>query len=258
MPIPIESAVVFWASLSSLIGIIGIVAAFRAWHGISAEKKTLEDVTHKLVPSEIWDGAHPYTEAELLSWMQRNQIVSDSHVGDFFRAAWSAWRTGRKTALAEFHTLAAKRERVRISSRLSGGIAALLLVIGIVGTLSSVKPILKNFKIQTSENGDVQDAAQSASRVNELVNSLGDAFWPSLLALVFTILVVGIRGLYTITAQRFSLDLDRFALGTLLPKYKTPTLADDLGGLQKDLSKLTERLLGACWKTPANIIQQST
>ena len=82
--------------------------------------------------------------------MRSRLIHPESGVADVIRACWSASLGSRATSLTELHVLVARRERSKAPARLSAGIAAVLLIIGIVGTLSSVKPILEAFQFRPS------------------------------------------------------------------------------------------------------------
>lgn len=131
--------------------------------------------------------------------------------------------------------LVARRERSKLAGKPSGGIASLLLIIGILGTLWSIHPVLKAFQFKVSastgaipldDGPALVNVADSTELVNSLMNNLGDAFMPSLTALIFTILVVALRGWYSLALHRYTLELDRFApslgrsrtMGAIYPK----------------------------------------
>jgi hypothetical protein len=165
--------------------------------------------------------------------------------------------------------LVARRERGHISTRLSAGISALLLVFGIVGTLSSIKPVLLEFKFQIEaeppigmagdnaeqlgggkQAGEEQELPKDAASVvantelvNRLIHNLGNAFWPSLLALIGTIVVVFFRGVYSLCLHKFALELDRFAVDTLIPRYRVPSLSEQYQEVKATLASVTESLL---------------
>ena len=174
--------------------------------------------------------------------LRHNSIDPESCIADFIRACWSAWLGGRGATLTELHVLVARRERARGSARFSAGIAGLLLVVGIVGTLSSIHPVLKAFQFKVTSDGELEGVVASTELVNSLVNDLGDAFWPSLVALVGTVLVVLFRGLYSLSLHQYVLALDRFAIGTLIPRYRPNSLADEYGEVNSALTQLAERI----------------
>ena len=243
MNIPTTGLPAFWAVVAALIGVIGALAALRAWIVIQQERKKIVAAKGALIGNEAWLGAHGSSEIELNQWLARRGIKSESFISDIVHACWAAWLGGRAASLTELHTLVARRERSKLPAKLSSGVAALLLIIGIVGTLSSVKPILKAFQFKVSSDGELQGAAESTELINGLLSSLGDAFWPSLVALSFTVLVVFIRGIYLMSLHQFSLDLDRFAIGTILPQYRLHSISEEYREVKKILGDLAESIL---------------
>jgi hypothetical protein len=248
---------------------VGCGAALQSWIRISNEKKAVKQADILLLGDGAWNDAYPHDKLQLAIWLRGKGIKPDSHLGDFIRTSWSAWLGGRPASLTELHVLVARRERAYRSTRLSAGIAALLLVLGIIGTLSSIKPVLRDFKFniatETSsepvKEGDQEpiggspfpedsetenDGASVAANtelVNTLIHNLGNAFWPSLLALVGTICVVSCRGLYSLTLHKFILDLDSFAVDTLIPRYRVPSLSEQYQEVKVTLARVTESLL---------------
>lgn len=260
--------------LISLIAIliaasIGCITALLSWTRISVETKGIKRAESTLTGDSVWQGAYPHDKLKLAVWLRENGIKPDSHLGDFIRTCWSAWLGGRPASLTELHVLVARRERVHASTRLSSGIAALLLVFGIVGTLSSIKPVLGEFKFKVAAESNNQapvreakyantaqqsneelestkDAASVAANtdlVNKLIHNLGNAFWPSLLALIGTIFVVSCRGLYSLSLHKFALELDRFAVDTLIPRYRVPSLSEQYQEVKATLASVTESIL---------------
>ncbi len=258
----------------SLIAILivagaGCIAALQSWTRISNEKKGVKRAESALMGDASWDDAYPYDKLKLAVWLREKGIKPDSHLGDFMRTCWSAWLGGRPASLTELHVLVARRERSHGSTRLSAGIAALLLVFGIVGTLSSIKPVLRDFKFLVAEESqavpsgkdprpidentktsdglesskDATSVSANTELVNTLIHNLGNAFWPSLLALLGTIAVVSCRGLYSLALHKFTLDLDRFAVDTLIPRYRVPSLSEQYQEVKATLASVTENLL---------------
>jgi hypothetical protein len=252
--LPAELALSLLAILT--IAATGCIAALHSWTRITAEQKGVKDAESKLISDDAWNDAYPHDKLKLATWLRLNGIKPDSHLGDFIRTCWSAWLGGRPASLTELHVLVARRERSHNATRLSAGIAALLLVCGIVGTLSAIKPVLGDFRFdpiggqsnteqpQTSgAETNAGDTDASTDRVNKLIHDLGDAFWPSLAALLGTILVVSCRGLYSLSLHKFTLDLDRFAVDTLIPRYRVPSLSEQYQEVKATLTSVTESLL---------------
>jgi uncharacterized protein YoxC len=247
----------FFAVFAGAVGVLGCIAAFVAHASTSRDRSAIKDAETMLASSESWEGAHTYSEHELTGWLRNRKIDPDSGVADVIRACWSAWLGSRSTSLAELHVLVARRERSKAPARLSAGIATLLLVIGIVGTLFSVKPILKDFQflpsapqgeMPTSDAPSLVNVKDSTALVNKLMHSLGDAFLPSLVALVFTIIVVALRGIYSLSLQRYTLELDRFAMGTVMPHYRPRSISEEyeevrsaFGSLAKTMKEREEK-----------------
>ena len=233
------------AFATGTVGFFGIVLALKAAFAVLSERKVLTQAQESLVSSEAWesDEAFPVEGAKLNDWLGKMGIPSRSFVGDFIRTCWSAWLGGRSASLAELHALVARRERGRREVRVSAGIAATLLIIGIVGTLWCVHGILQNFSVPTTISGESAEVSEGAERVNSLVQELGGAFWPSLVALGFTILVVCSRGLYAMGIHRLSLDLDSFAVDVLIPRYRVASLAEQTHEVRDNLRQVIDRLL---------------
>jgi hypothetical protein len=246
------------------IAIIGCITALYSWNRISAEQKGIRDAESKLISDNSWNDAYPHDKLLLATWLRSHGIKPDSHIGDFIRTCWSAWLGGRTASLTELHTLVARRERSHKATRLSAGIAGLLLVFGIVGTLSAVKPVLENFQIQVAkqsvdpsqnqseneqldqnldDNKDAAFVAENAVKVNSLIRNLGGAFFPSLLALIGTIFVVTCRGIYSQALYKFILELDRFAIDTLIPRYRIIPISEQFEEIKTSMSQLTETII---------------
>jgi hypothetical protein len=229
-----------WSAVALGLALLGCIAAIRGWLANGKERSSIRRAKTALTADEAWEGAFTTDEVELSKWLRTRGISLDSCIADSIRACWSAWLGGRATSLTELHVLVARRERARGSARLSAGIAGLLLVVGIVGTLSSVHPILKAFQFQVSSSGELQEVAQSTALVNSLVNNLGDAFWPSIIALGGTVFVVSFRGCYALSLHQFTLQLDRFAISSLIPRYRPSSIAQEYSDVKRILSELSD------------------
>lgn len=230
----------FWSAIALGLALLGCLAAIQGWLAIGKERLSIRRAKTALTADEAWEGALTTDEVELSMWLRTRGISLDSCIADSIRACWSAWMGGRATSLTELHVLVARRERARGSARLSAGIAGLLLVVGIVGTLSSVHPILKAFQFQVSASGELQEVAKSTALVNALVNNLGDAFWPSLIALGATVFVVFCRGCYALSLHKFTLELDRFAISSLIPRYRLNSISQEYTEVKRIFSELSD------------------
>ena len=242
---------VIFALFAGAVGVLGSIAALVAHAATSRDRSAIENAKTMLASSESWEGAHTYSEHELSEWFRNRKIDSESGVADVIRACWSAWLGSRSTSLTELHVLVARRERSKATARLSAGIAALLLVIGIVGTLFSVKPILKDFQFRastpegvmpTTDGPSLVNVEDSTALVNALMHSLGDAFLPSLVALGFTIIVVALRGIYSLGLQRYTLELDRFAISTVMPHYRPRSISEEFEEVRATFGSLAKTM----------------
>lgn len=242
---------VLFSVIAGFVGVVGVCAAWVAHSSTTRDRALIKSAESALTSMEAWEGAHTHSEHELSQWLVKRGIGIESGVADIIRACWSAWLGSRGTTLTELHVLVARRERSKMAARLSAGISTLLLVIGIVGTLSSVKPILKafQFRISTPEGAmpvtddpALSNVAESTELVNSLMHSLGDAFLPSLVALVATIIVVAFRGIYTLGLNRYTLELDRFAMGTVMPRYRPRSIADEYAEVRSTFSSLAKTI----------------
>jgi archaellum component FlaC len=229
----------FFGFGAGLVGLIGVVAAIMAAQHVDKDRKLIEQAGSLLVSPESWSGSHTHSEHELTTWLGKLGIRSDSGVADVILTCWSAWLGSRPPALNEIHVLVARRERTKLAVRLSGGIAALLLVIGIAGTLVSVKPVLGNFDF--NNNGPV-GVAENKDLIKRLMESLGDAFMPSLVALISTVVVATFRGVYTLGLHRYTLELDRFAIRTVMPHFRPRSVSDEFATVRSSFESLAKSI----------------
>ena len=224
--------------LITLIGIVGLLGVVTAIQGISHERDLLERGTRLLHDlSSHHDEGFSYQ-----NWLAEQGDLRDSHFADHLTAAAAATRSRRTLQLYELHEISARRESRRLSARFSGGVVGLLLVCGIAGTLWSIKPILGEFAIHSSADG-VFDAAASAATATQLVQNLGEAFWPSLIALIFTVILSFARGFYTHNRGVLATQLDRFDIEELFTRFPTPSMGDELSSVRKGLSELVAKIV---------------
>lgn len=227
------------ACLVGLIGVLGLVAAMTAANGVRDERKTLEKGIARFrasVPS-INGG-----QLEISKWFNTEGLPENSHFGDCLKSVWSGRCAGRIPTLAELHNLAVRRERRRHPARLATGIIGLLVVSGIAGTLLSIHPILKKFETDTKANKDgTVEASIRTENAKEMIRGLGSAFYPSLTALIFTVIVASYRGgHYVRIASDLAWELDRFVIDELFPTFKLPALAEELRIVGDRLSTLID------------------
>lgn len=249
--LPLSQLPVLFAAFAGAVGLIGCGAAVAALTAIARERKAIGDSSVKLASSEAWEGGHGVSEMDLSTWLREKEVDLDSGIADVIRVCWSAWLGSRAATLTEIHVLVARRERSKLAAKLSGGIAALLLVIGIVGTLWSVHPVLKAFQFRVSsptgstpvaDGPALVNVAESTELVNALMSNLGDAFMPSLAALVSTIVVVALRGLYSLGLHRYTLELDRFAMGIVMPRYRPRSISEEFDEVRETFQSLANSI----------------
>jgi hypothetical protein len=240
------------------IGLVGIVAAWLAYKGIDAERDALRRGTLGLESVPDSDAKFDYR-----GWLKA-QHLDDSHFGDHVRAAADARRSGRAISLQELHQVSARREARRRWARLSGGIAGLLLVCGIAGTLLCIKPVLRDFDITASvtsaapqqststsraggnaEGGQPSSGPGSLANARNLIHDLSQAFLPSLWALGLTVIVAMVRGLYTHNRGTLAGELDQLDLEYLFVRFPPPSLSRELDGVRAQLADLTAQMLAS-------------
>jgi exonuclease VII small subunit len=240
----------FFAFGAGLVGLVGVVAAYMAANEVKQDRKLIELASNLLVSPGSWVGSHTHSEQDLTTWLGKLGIKSDSGVADVILTCWSAWLGSRPPALNEIHVLVARRERTKIAVRLSGGIAALLLVIGIAGTLVSVKPVLENFVFKSSvpkaaqanQDGGLVSVVENVDLINRLMQNLGEAFMPSLVALIATVIVAIFRGIYTLGLHRYTLELDRFAIRTVMPHFRPRSVSDEFASVRSSFESLAQSI----------------
>jgi hypothetical protein len=226
------------AAIVGLIGVFGLVAGLIAANGIRREREILESGEVRIAAA-AGTGWGEKTSPD--AWLAAEGLQADSHFGDRLRLVWGGWMAGRVPTLMELHNLSNARERRRLWGRLAGGITGLLVVGGIAGTLFCIHPILDGFKISGDAAG-VVDSSKRAESAMAMIQSLGRAFWPSLMALVFTFVVASGRGYYLHAASKLAWELDRFSADVLFSSFRVRTFGDELGELQVKLSKLIDRI----------------
>ena len=236
MTLPETSWPIVAATVVGGIGALGIIAGIVACRRVFAEIKTLEkgeDALTGEISSSDLDSTDPVT------WLASNDLPKDSHFGDHLLSVWCGWVAERVPTLAELHNLSARRERRRLSARISGGITALLLICGIAGTLLCIHPLLEAFTIPINDNNEVVIEPLVAQK---LIRSLGSAFLPSIVALSCTVLVAILRGMYLQTTTGLAWKLDRFAVAQLFPKFKPKRFGSELTEVHLKLAHLIHQL----------------
>jgi hypothetical protein len=223
--------------LVGFVGVLGFVAAMVAASGVKNEREILEKGILRLrdnVPDVIGG------QTGVSEWFAAAGLPVDSHFGDCLKSVWGGWRAGRIPRLAELHTLSVRRERRRLPARFAAGVIGLLVVSGIAGTLFCIHPILDEFKIAPNSDGTV-DAAKGAESASKMIKDLGSAFYPSLTALIATVVVATcFGGHYSRGASSLAWELDRLAIDELFPMFRLRTLGDELSAVGNKLSALIE------------------
>ncbi|RYD22433.1 MAG: hypothetical protein EOP88_08125 [Verrucomicrobiaceae bacterium] len=235
----------FFSGLAGLVGVLGVVASIKAFLSIRRDDAEIRRAEYKLLSYESWIGAYQPEKQSLVNWFRERGIQQDSGVGDVISACWAAFQGKRSVSLTEIHVLVARRERTKWEVKLSGGIIGLLLVIGIVGTLFSVHPVLTEFKFNVSDREGEEklvNVVDSTERVNSLMRDLGNAFLPSLFALCGTIVVVTARGFYSKALNRYTLDLDRFAILTVIPRFRPNSISEEYEIVRKSFDRLADNI----------------
>jgi len=218
------------------IGLIGLLAAAVAWKDVSDQRAKLRQGRSAL--ADLPDS--PDESIDYRQWLKERHL-DDSHFGDHLRSASDARRSGRGISLSELHQVSARREARRWSARVSGGVTGLLLVCGIAGTLWCIKPVLSAFKVSASA-GAVVSGAGSADFATTMIHDLGEAFWPSLVALVLTVVIAFARGLYTHVRGILAGELDQLDLEDLFPRFPPPSLGRELDGVRAQLGELAAQM----------------
>lgn len=235
------SAPIVIALFVGLIGMVGLFAAGRAAYEIGREREALRRGRAALrdLPMPV-DAGFDYR-----AWISdRGADLSDSHFGDHLRSASDASKSGRAVSLHELHEVSARREARRIWARLSGGVTALLLVCGIAGTLAAIKPVLEGFDLQATPAG-VTQGVENADQATKMIQSLSQAFLPSLVALVLTVLVAVTRGFYAHRRGALAGELDQLDMEDLFPRFPPPSVSRELDQVRAQLGDLTTQMLAS-------------
>lgn len=223
----------------SAFGLTGFVATVRSLQRLAAEARNLREGLRAF--SKL-DGADKTWHEGPKAWLSKQPIEPDSHFGDYTRAVWGGWLHGRIPSLDELRSMSRRRELSSLANGISKGVVALLLIVGIAGTLLAIKPILGGFEISVSAMGETEDAALSAEKVTLMIHRLGTSFLPSLIALVATVLVSVTRGLYLQRSSRLSHDLDMFALEELFPRFRAPSITQDFQEIHVGFIRLSDQM----------------
>jgi hypothetical protein len=227
-------------SIVVLIALFGAACGLIAGAGIVREQRMLKRGVDSLrdVP------AGPAASFDYRRWVTERPELINTHFADHLLSAWAAAKAGRAVSLHELHEVSARREARRRSARLSGGITGLLLVCGIAGTLLAIKPILGGFNISANADG-VFEAAESAFTATKMIQDLGQAFWPSLAALIGTIVVVFLRGVYAHRRGTLAGELDQLDLEELFPRFPPPSISREFDEVRAGLGELVTTMLAS-------------
>lgn len=243
-------------SIAFLVGLIGIFGIFSALHAVSSIIKEANSLDRGRRLLEDLPADLPI-DYDYRSWIiEQDAGLSDTHFGDHLFSAALAAKSGRAVTLHEFHQLSNRREDRRKDARLSGGITALLLVCGIAGTLLAIKPILGDFSV-TSDPAGISNAADNVAKATDLIQSLGEAFLPSLVALGLTVFVAFARGFYTQLRGHLAGKLDEFDLQDLFHRFPPPSISNEMNNVRAQLTDLVTQIL-ASQRNLDGFVQQLT
>ena len=224
------------------IGLAGFVGALLAWQQLSGERIALGTLR-----GFFQNGQGPlhalqekFYSTLAVEWLLEKSVPQDSHAADHLLAAWGGFLANHLPTLGELHTLSARRERARTPARFSGGVATVLLVCGVAGTLVAIHPVLSGFTIQVNTDGTVQDASRSAENVMGMIHLLSKSFYPSIAAIVGTLIIVLTRSFYQRAAFELGRELDRFAVDSLLPAFRLRTLGEEFADTLVKLGSLAD------------------
>lgn len=148
---------------------------------------------------------------------QKNENVEQDEEGHIKRAVIPG--------LTDMHELTLHNETGRFCTATMNTIISCLLICGILGTLIGVHNVINNTQV-----GGIG-----------AIGYLPQALMPSMLAVLFTILLIIIRGIYLAAVERYVSRLDRFTLERLLPLF-TPQKVDHEGSADKKLQALSEKI----------------
>jgi len=221
------------------LAVLGSTGALIALRQVRREEASLDRLEAAVNTPEEWVKVYQQGARD---WLRATGLPLDSHAADLLVAVRGGWAGGILPVLGDLHALIARRERARPAVRLAGGIAASLLICGIVGTLLGIHPLLTDFHISTAADGTVQEASASARDLMALVGGLGKAFQPSLAALAGTLVVVFARGLYVHHAHKLIRRLDLFVADVLMPSFRLPTQDEVMAGIKDTMASLTRRI----------------
>jgi hypothetical protein len=237
--------------LAAIVAIVGCVSAVIAAQSIVKDHDALVSASTSLISAESWIGALKTTESDLTGWLRDRKIDPESSIGEVILACWAAWLGSRSATMTEIHSLVQRRERSKIAPKLSGGIAALLIIVGIVGTLMCIHPLLSDFQFRVSNaSGELQsddlpslvNVVDNTVRVNQLMNSLSRAFYPSVTALLGTIALVFIRGLYSRNLHEYFHKLDVFVTRSVMPMYRPRSTNDEWSEIIGKFDALADKM----------------
>lgn len=256
----IFAVVAFIAALASwwrLVNEFEWVASVDAFFGQRGQSSALSELPPPELP-EVTRGAG---------------ISSDSHVAEVVGLALHGLRSGRPPSLDEIRGFVLKKERAMRSVQFPRFVRSILLLLGIIGTLFALKPVLAGFSTGSSLMDPSLDKLTS-DRVANMVRDLGGSFTPTLIALACTVLVSIPLAAHEARLSGLALAVERFAFTRLFPVYTPPSLktqlilaAHNLGGLAEasrdntiklaeasaSLVKITDNLKESCAKITGSV-----
>ncbi|KOR29078.1 hypothetical protein TI04_09490, partial [Achromatium sp. WMS2] len=216
-----------------IVGLIGLGFAARASHELGVERNKLAKGT-KLLLNLAADDSMDYAK-----WITENGM-RDSHFSEHLLATATSAKSGRSISLHELQQLSTRRELRRGSANVFGSITAILLICGIAGTLLCIKPILNNFEFKTHASG-ASEISANLTTATTLIHGLSEAFWPSLVALIFTVILAFMRGLYTHKRGNLAWELDQLDRELFL-RFPAKSISSEFALIRNQLSILVSQM----------------
>lgn len=220
--------------------LIGCIMALIARANVVSETGFIRRLSQIISNQTTWSEVY---ETDTKTWLKKAGISPDSHAGALLTAVKGGWAGGKLPTLGELQLGVMRREKGKFSLRSANAIAATLLIVGIAGTLVGVHPILIDFKIGIAADGTVQEAADSAQKLMEMVSGLGNAFLPSLAALGGTLIVLLFRSLYVFEAVKLLKESDLIVADQLVPAFRIPTQEEVFRSVNEQFSNLSDRMV---------------
>jgi len=223
-------------------GILGFFASLFSIFGAKREIDLLERMPSLLVSRP--DASRNVADLDQL--LAEGKVGRESHAARTVRLVVDAASRGKWVGIDELHVFVGRREKLRGGARWGRWIRSILVLVGIVGTLTALKPILGHFSIDGTLEGSLSGTpdAFTSQKVVNMVRDLGEAFWPSLVAIALTVFISIPMAFYEGAVLRLHQALDEFWFSSLSAIQKKPELLGELTFIGAQLSSfvsLTEK-----------------